>query len=78
MATFTKAEFKTCSKLFWLADQIKWRSDNLTLDPSSRTIVDNAATSPLDFAYLISCVRPYISKRAKYTCEVYRPTRTSR
>lgn len=56
MATFTKAEFKMPSELFWFADQINgdWPY-NLTLDPSSKPIVDNAAASPVDFAYLISC-----------------------
>lgn len=77
MAIFTKVEFNTPSKLFWFADQIKWRSYNLTLNHSSRTVVDNVATSPLDFPYLISSVRPYISKGKNTHAEVYRPARFS-
>lgn len=44
MATFTKADFKTAYKLFRFAGQIKLRPYNLTLDPYSKIIVDNALT----------------------------------
>lgn len=41
--------------LFWYQDRIKWRPHNYSIDPLNKTIVDNAAISPLDLAYLIAC-----------------------
>lgn len=49
MATFSKLEFNIPYNLFWFADKIKWMPYNLTLNPSGKTIVDNAAPSPVDF-----------------------------
>lgn len=64
MAAFTKASSMGLFKLFVYSDQIKWRPHNLTLDPSSRDIIDNVAAPSLDFAYLV-CRRPVLIYRSK-------------
>lgn len=77
MATFSKLEFKIPYNLFWFADKIKWMPYNLTLNPSGKTIVDNAAPSPVDFGYLISCRPNVLIFRSvqKIRVEVYRSAR---
>lgn len=49
-ATFTNIECKGPSQHFGSGSN-KWRPHNPSLYPSNKTIIDNAATSPPDFAY---------------------------
>lgn len=77
---FSKVEFKAPFELFWFPGQIKWRPYNLLLDPSSKTNVDNAATSLLNISYLVSS-RPSVlifQNGQKKRAEVYRRTQFSR